>query len=419
LYVAYSLLLGGAFLLALPLFAWRAARSGKYLASLRQRFGRGLPPLNAEGAPAVWVHAVSVGEVLVARPLVESLRRRLPAHRVYLSTTTLTGMALARQRMGAAHGVFFAPFDWRGPVRRALRAARPTLLVLVETELWPNLVHEARRAGARLAVVNGRLSPTSFRRYRLVRALLGRVLREIDLFLMQSEPHADRVRALGAPAERVRVPGNLKFDALAELPPPAFDPGPGPWWVAGSTMAEEEERVLEAFVALRAHRPGLRLLLAPRHPERFAEVAALAAARGLAVTRRTALDGRAPGGDVLVLDTIGELASLYAVATVAFVGGSLVPTGGHDVLEPAAAGRAVVVGPHMENFREIAEAFLAEDALVQVAGAGALEGAVGALLDDVPRREALGARARALVERHRGAVARTVEALASLAEPRA
>jgi len=341
------------------------------------------------------VHAVSVGEVLAARPLLLALKERFPRHRLLLSTTTLTGHAVAQASAKGIDGLFFAPFDFRRPVRRVLDALRPELLVLVETELWPNLIHAARRRGVRLAVVNGRLSPRSFARYRRVRALLRHVLAEVDVFLMQAEPHARRLLELGGPPERVRVSGNLKFDAPAPAAPPP-------------------ELVLQAFAQVRARHPEAHLLIAPRRPERFARVPELVEAAGWRCLRRSALEPGAWGDEVLVLDTLGELASVYALAKVVFVGGSLVPKGGHNVLEPALFGRAVVVGPHMQNFQEIAEAFLAERALVQVRSGDELGPALLALLDDEPRREALGGAARALVERNRGAVARTLAALAEL-----
>jgi 3-deoxy-D-manno-octulosonic-acid transferase len=426
-YAIYSALLSLAFVLALPWYLWKDRGTGKYRASFRERLGRLPAGLRDGGAPAVWVHAVSVGEVLAARPLLRGLRARLGGHRLVLSTTTVTGQALARSSATDADAVFFAPFDWTGPVRAALAAVRPSLLVLVETELWPNLIHQARRAGARVAVANGRISPRSFRRYRLVRGPLRRVLGDVDLFLMQAEAHAERIRALGAAPERVRVTGNLKYDALPAGAPRAGGGlarllGEGaagrPLWVAGSTMPGEEEHVLRALGEVRRSVPGLRLVVAPRHPERFADVRALAEREGFAAARRTALgaDGwRA--GDVLVLDTMGELAEAYPLATVVFVGGSLVGTGGHNVLEPAAAGRAVVVGPHMENFQEIAEEFRREGALVQVGSPAELAGAIALLLADHERRQAIGERACALVARNRGAVAGTVAALADLLPP--
>lgn len=419
MYAFYSLLLALGFVLCLPWFLWKGWSSGRYFGSFRARMGRLPPGLSADGRKSIWVHAVSVGEVLAARPLLAALRGRFPGVRLFVSTTTITGQAVARQGLGA-DGVLYAPFDFPGPVRRTLAGLDPALLVLVETELWPNLVHETRRRGARVAVVNGRISPRSFARYRRVRWLMGRMLAEIDLFLMQSEQHAARVRDLGAPVERVRVSGNLKFDAL----PPAsaneslrrmLAPLAGrPLWVAGSTVAGEDLLVLAAFRELRARFPRAALLVAPRHPERFAEVAALVEAAGFRCRRRSQPDGLPSDPDVVLLDTLGELAQVYPLATVVFVGGSLVPAGGHNVLEAAVAGRAVVVGPHMENFQEIADALRADQALVQVSSAQALGGEVAALMGDAARRQALGERARALVERNRGAVQRTVDALAAL-----
>jgi 3-deoxy-D-manno-octulosonic-acid transferase len=424
-YILYSALLSLAFALAVPWYLWKDRGTGRYRASFRERLGRLPAGLADAAAPAVWIHAVSVGEVLAARPLIRALRDRLRGHRIVLSTTTVTGQALARRTVGEADAVFFAPFDWVGPVRQALAAVRPALLVLVETELWPNLIRQARLAGARVAVVNGRISPRSFRRYRLVSPLLRRVLGEVDLFLMQAEAHAERIRALGAPPGRVRVTGNLKYDALPEARTPAplarllldghLD---RPLWIAGSTVAGEEEHVLRALREVRARVPDVRLVIAPRHPERFTEVPPLAERAGFAATRRTALGDRPwTDGDVLVLDTMGELAQVYALATVVFVGGSLEPAGGHNVLEPAVAGRAVVVGPHMENFQEIADLFRDEDALVQVGSPRELGGAIAGLLSDPERRRAVGERARALVARHRGAVASTLHALAELLPP--
>jgi 3-deoxy-D-manno-octulosonic-acid transferase len=412
----YNIALSAAFLVAAPFYLWKGRRTGKYLRTFRERLGR-LPPLERGGERSIWVHAVSVGEVLAVRGLVESLKRRFPGRRVFLSTTTVTGNAVARQG-GVGDGLFFAPFDWPGPVRRALEAVDPALLVLVETELWPNLIHEARRRGTRVALVNGRISPRSFPRYRRLRGLLRDVLAEVDLFLMQGEAHARRVREMGAPADRVRVLGNLKYDApvaVSGAPAAAASDEGRPLWVAGSTAAGEEALVLEAFRRAREQVPGLRLLLAPRHPERFDAVAALVAAAGFECARRSRLAGGPwRGGEVLLLDTMGELAAAYAAATVVFVGGSLVPAGGHNVLEPAAQARAIVVGPHMQNFQEIADDFRAEGALLAVRSAGELADAVVALVQDQGRRAEMGRKAQALLERHRGAVDATVSALTGL-----
>lgn len=420
MYFVYSLGLALAFTLALPYFVWKGRRRGKYFRTFRERMGRLPVYLNVDVERSIWVHAVSVGEVLAARTLLVALRERFPGRRLFLSTTTETGHDVARQSVRGIDGLFFAPFDFRHPVRKVLRTLNPDLLILVETELWPNLIHEARRRGTRVAVVNGRISPRSYARYRRVRALLRAVLAEVDLFLMQAEAHARRIVEMGAPAERVVVSGNLKFDSLDAPRVPErlarlLPRGEHPLWVAGSTVAGEEELVLAAFHRVRALRPDTALLVAPRHPERFGEVPRLVEAAGFRCRRRSGLEpGQWRDGEVLLLDTLGELAQIYPLATVVFVGGSLMPAGGHNILEPAVAGRAVVVGPHMENFQEIADTFRGERALVQVGSADELAPAVLRLLGDESEREALGERARALVARNRGALELTLTQLETL-----
>lgn len=422
MYFVYSVGLALGFLLALPYFIWKGRRSGKYFRTFAERMGRVPVYLNVDAERSLWIHAVSVGEVMAARALILALRERFPQRRVFLSTTTETGNAVARQSARGLDGLFFAPFDFRRPVRKALDTLRPDLLVLVETELWPNLIHEAHRRGTRVAVVNGRISPRSFPRYRRIRALLKPLLGEVDLFLMQGDAHARRIVELGAPAARVAVGGNLKFDSVEPPRVPErltrlLGRGERALWIAGSTVAGEEELVLQAFHRVREQAPHTALILVPRHPERFDEIPRLVEAAGFRCRRRTGLE---PGdwreGEVLLLDTLGELAQLYALATVVFVGGSLTSAGGHNILEPAVAGRAIVVGPHMENFQEIADAFGAEGAMLQVGDAHGLAEAVTRLLADPSERERLGGRARALVERNRGAVERTVDALARLVE---
>jgi len=414
-YLAYTVVTAALVVLAAPFFLWKGRGTGKYVRTFRERMNG--PVLSAD-CGSIWIHAVSVGEVLAARPLIERLKERFPGLPLFVSTTTVTGNAVAQKAAARADGLFFAPFDWPRPVRRTLARLKPRLLVLVETEIWPNLIHEARRRGIRVAVVNGRISPRSFRRYLWVRRLLTRVLHEVDLFLMQSDAHSDRIRRIGAPGDRVRTIGNLKYDALSrtgasETLARLISPGEGPLWVAGSTAEGEDTFVLDAFRALRTRRPGARLLIAPRHPERFDAVFALAQASGFRTARRSTLDGPW-SGDVLVLDSLGELAAVYSLATVVFVGGSLVPSGGHNVLEAAVHGKAVIVGPHMENFQEIADLFTAAGALVQVPSAGALSAAVVDLATDDARRRQVGEAARALIDVHRGALDRTVEALSSL-----
>jgi 3-deoxy-D-manno-octulosonic-acid transferase len=419
-YLLYNALLAIAFVLSIPYYLWKGRGSGKYLRTFRERFGR-LPEGVAGATPSIWIHAVSVGEVLAARALIGPLREACPGRRILVSTTTVTGNEVARRSLSGHDALFFAPFDFPGPSRTALRATRAELVVLIETELWPNLIREARRRGARVALVNGRISPRSFPRYRSLRFFFDAVLPQVDLFLMQGPAHADRVRAIGAPAERVHVTGNLKFDAI-EAPAPsvaletAFRPlRDRPVLMAGSTVEGEEAVLLRVYRRLRSAHPQLALVIAPRHPERFEAVAPLVQAQGLACRRRSRMSGDAwRDDDVLLLDTLGELAAAFSFATVAFVGGSLVERGGHNVLEPAAWAKPAVVGPHMENFQEIADAFLAEQALVQVPDEEGLFVALDRLLGDDARRRIIGERGRALVEANRGALRRSVDALAGL-----
>jgi len=420
-YILYSILLAAGFLIALPWFLWKGRKSGKYMRTFRERMGRLPVYLNVDGDRSIWIHAVSVGEALAARPLVPALRERFPGYRFFLSTTTMTGNAVAARGSRDLDGLFYAPFDWPGPVRQALTVLNPELLVLVETELWPNLIHEAHRRGTRVAVVNGRISNRSFGRYLRLRGFLRRVLGEVDLFLMQGQTNAERIQALGAPPDRIRVTGNLKYDAVEPGRPPerlarlVEGRPPRPLWIAGSTVSGEEELVLRAFHRVRERVGNAGLLIAPRHPERFDAVPPLVEAAGFRCRRRSTLEPGAWGdAEVLLLDTLGELARLYALASVVYVGGSLVPSGGHNILEPAAAGKPVVVGLHMENFQEIADQFLSEDALVQVDTPEDLGRVVAELMLDETRRRALGERARGLVERNQGAVDKTVDALAEL-----
>jgi len=422
-YFIYNVVLVLGFVLALPWFFWKGRASGKYFQTFRERMGRLPVYLNIDGDRSIWIHAVSVGEVLAARPLIPALKQRYPNHKVYLSTTTMTGNAVAQKSLRGLDGLLYAPFDFPGPVKKVLATLNPSLLVIMETEIWPNLIHEAHRRGTRIAIVNGRISPKSFAGYRRIRAFLRGVLAEVDVFLMQGEAHAERIRELGAPAERVKVTGNLKFDAVEAPRTPErlarIIDGESrrgrPLWVAGSTVAGEEEMVLRAYHRVRERVPHTGLVLAPRHPERFALVPALVESAGFRSVRRTTLEpGAWRDGEVVVLDTLGELAQLYPLATVVFVGGSLVPSGGHNILEPAVAGKPVIVGPYMENFQEIADKFRAEGALVQVDSAEELAREVTSLLTDEVRRRSLGERAKNLVDRNRGALRSTVDGLAGL-----
>ncbi|BCS34766.1 3-deoxy-D-manno-octulosonic acid transferase [Luteitalea sp. TBR-22] len=424
MYFLYSLLVASGLVVSAPWLAWQALRHGKYRHKWQERLGRLPESLAATGSPTLWLHAVSVGEVLSAAPLVAALRRDHPEWRVVVSTTTRTGRATAEARLSGVAGVFYFPLDFAWVVRRVLRHLRPDLLVIVETEIWPNLARLSRASGIGVLLVNARISDRSYPRYRLVRGLLGRVLAQFDRLCAQSEDTAARLRALGAPADRLVVTGSLKFDVPADAPAGVAAVAGRlegrPVLLAASTLKGEDEVLLETFACLREGTPGALLVLAPRHPERFEAVATLAARTGLRVARRTALatDPDAPF-DVLVLDTIGELAALCAQATVVFVGGSLVPAGGHNILEPARYARPIVVGPSMSNFAEIARVFLEAGALVQVPDAATAQRELLALFADPTRRQALGAAAQGVLDRHRGAVGRTMREISAVMATRA
>jgi 3-deoxy-D-manno-octulosonic-acid transferase len=421
----YALYTGLIVLFALAVSPWlvyQAVRYRKYVGSLSQRLGYLPVSFNIDAEPSIWIHAVSVGELLTARPLIASLREKHPSLRIFLSTTTMSAQQLARRNPLDVDGVFYFPFDLGFVVRRTLDLVKPKLFLMMETEIWPNLLRECRRRGVRTAIVNGRLSSRSFPRYRAARGFFRHVLADIDHFCVQSDESRRRFVEIGAPADRVTVTGSLKFDSLEATAGQTRSrervlryfrfPAPRPVWVAGSTMKGEEAIVLRVFRRLKASQPAAVLVLAPRHPERFDDVVAMAQQEGFRTVRRSELPIDAePRADVVVLDTLGELAAVYQVGTLVFVGGSLVPTGGHNILEPAVFGRPVVFGPHMHNFAEIAAAFVAADAGVQVASEGAFEDEVLALMADPVRRARLGAAARALVEANRGAKGRTLEAL--------
>ncbi|MGE3274373.1 MAG: 3-deoxy-D-manno-octulosonic acid transferase [Vicinamibacterales bacterium] len=427
MYFLYSVL---GLLVAVAVSPWviyQAVRYRKYVGSFSQRMGYLPVSFNVDGDASIWVHAVSVGEVLTARPLLQDLRARHPRLRIFLSTTTMSGQQLARRSIQDVDAVFYFPFDLGFVVRRTLDLVRPRLFLMMETEIWPNLLAECRRRGVKTAIVNGRLSQRSYPRYRLVRPFMRRVLADIDRFLVQSEESARRFVDLGADPAHVTVTGSLKFDSLdRELPPAgarARDrvlryfrlPAGRPVVVAGSTMKGEEAAVLHAFRRVRASAPATLLILAPRHPERFDDVEALCRAEGFRTVRRTELPIDAePRADIVVLDSIGELAAIYQLGTVVFVGGSLVPTGGHNVLEPAVYGKPIIFGPHMQNFAEIAEAFVRNGAGVQLQGEAALDEALLSLMTDPVRRARLGAAARALVEANRGAKDKTLAVLDEL-----
>jgi 3-deoxy-D-manno-octulosonic-acid transferase len=427
MYALYSVLIVLFLLIMSPYFLYQAIRYRKYFSSLPQRLGYMPLSFNFDAEPSIWIHAVSVGEVLAARALLPALRERYPRLRIVMSTTTRTGQQVARSNLQHVDEVFYFPFDLRRIMKRTVARVKPRLFIMLETEIWPNLLRVCREEGVRTVLVNGRISARSYPRYRMVRAFFRRVLAHVDRFCMQSDESARRIVEIGAERERVSVTGSLKFDSL-EAPgaaPPDRGPnrvlryfrvGPGrPVVIAASTLKGEEEPVLDAFLRIRASWGNALLIIAPRKPERFDEVERLARRGGMRVARRTELPVDAePRVDIVVLDTIGELAQLYQVATVVFVGGSLVDAGGHNILEPAVFGKPIVFGPHMHNFAEISRTFLDNRGAIQVRSAAELETALVELLSDPVRRAGLGAAARALVEANRGARSKTLAVIAQL-----
>jgi len=420
MYALYSALLGLFLLLTSPYWLLQMMRHGKYRAGLAQRLGRVPPTLAATRQPAIWVHAVSVGEVVAARGVVAGLKEKFPSHRVLVSTTTSTGQKLAARHFGGEN-VFYFPLDFGFAIRPWLAALRPELVVVAETEFWPNFLRLAKRGGARVAVINGRISDRSLSGYKRLRFWLPKILDNVTLFLAQTEEDRRRLIEIGAPESKVAVAGNLKFD-VAPPPPPAIveclrenlgRSGAGPVLICGSTLEDEEGPLLSAFRNILANHPKAVMVLAPRHPERFASVGELVEKLGFRCWRRSLWGGEPLGGGVFLLDSIGELAALYSLATVAFVGGSLVPRGGHNILEPALSGVPIVTGNHYENFRDIVDFFLSRNA-VRVVGVAELPLAFIELIENREERERLGQNALAALESQRGATARTVSALVPL-----
>ena len=426
-YSLYSLLLFLALIVSTPWWLLQMLRHGKYRTGWSERLGKAPDRLfNQVAVNTIWIHAVSVGEVLAISHVAGELKSRLPGWRIVVSTTTDTGQKLARDRFGE-NNVFYLPLDLPTWVRAYLQALRPKLLVLAESEFWPNLLHEAHKSGAAVAVVNARVSDRSLPGYVRFRTLLQQVMQNVDVFLAQSDEDAKRLVQIGAAADRVHVSGNLKFEVKPHAKPVivetfgnALDREEiGPTIVAGSTLEGEEVMLLEMFRQVYARYPGALLVLAPRHPERFGSVASLLSSSGIRWQLRSEWDGsRAIAGGIFLLDTIGELASLYEFADLAFIGGSLVPRGGHNVLEAAQFGTAILVGPHTENFRDIVEVFRRSDALCVVTPQS-LTPTVLRLLENHDERTAIGERAAQVMRLQQGATQATVDALLGLLAARA
>jgi 3-deoxy-D-manno-octulosonic-acid transferase len=475
MYLFYSMALSVCFFALLPYFAYQAIKNGKYSEGFWQRLGRFPDAPRRPGNACIWIHAVSVGEFLTAEPLIRALRRRFPSFSIAVSTTTLTGQRLAKARLcvqsknrapkpgdalidepgtGDIMGVFYFPFDWTFAVRRSLSYIDPTAVIILETEIWPNFLRECHRRRIPVVIANGRISPRSHRRYMRIRRLFCRVLQNFSVLTMQSSGDADRAISLGADPSRVKVCGNLKYDvpdaenkyAKGDVPqqPSALAMGGSSnvtaedldrvfqlsrcpnLVIAGSTAAGEEQMLLSALRSIKqvAGLEDARLLIAPRHPERFQEVAKLISGAGFSLAKRSecgpSSDPGSAAADVILLDSIGELASVYRFGAVVFVGGSLVPRGGHNIIEPAVTARPIVVGPYTDNFRQIVSDFLAAKAVVQI-----LIGDKATLADELARtmihllrdkRDAgqIGSRAQEILVRNRGAVDRTIAAIAPL-----
>jgi 3-deoxy-D-manno-octulosonic-acid transferase len=428
-YWVYSALLLMALVLSAPWWLWQMLRHGKYRAGWGERLGSVPPRLRQPaGNETIWIHAVSVGEVLAVTQVIAGLQAKLPDWRIVVSTTTDTGQQLARKHFGEQN-VFRAPVDLPWAVQAFIDALRPRMLVLAESEFWPNLLHIAHEAGVTIAVVNARVSDRSLPRYLRFRALFKSVLSNVDLFLAQTDEDAQRLIMIGASPERVQVGGNLKFEVkppqrgeLVERLSAAVQQGNiGPIIVAGSTVDCEEAILGEVFLDVRQRYPHAMLVLAPRHPERFAEVPRVLEWKELPFRCRSQwTGGPLMPGEVFLLDSIGELAGLYELADIAFVGGSLVPRGGHNILEPAHFGVPILVGPYTENFRDIIEIFRQADA-VRVLELSSPQYDVEPLakifidlLENPGVREALGRNARSVLQAYGGATDRTVQALLAL-----
>ena len=429
MFLVYSVLLSLGLVLTAPYYLWRLRGKTGASAGWRERFGLLPPEFQQAQKGAVWIHAVSVGETLAVAGLAGEIGRRYPGRKIFMSHVTPAGREVGESRLPSVAGRFYLPLDWGHSVRRAFACIRPALLVLVETELWPNLLRVAHEFGARIIVVNARISDRSFRRYCWARPFMRRVLESVDRVCAQTEDDAEKFRRLGAKPASVVVTGNLKFEGkppqLSELTEKLKKAlrglDRGPVIVAASTMPGEEPLLLPAWEKVRDRHPRALLILAPRHPARFDSVAQLLAGKGRSFVRRTALrsDENAMGSqlaapEILLLDTIGELAGIFEMAEVVFMGGSLVPTGGHNLLEPAFWGRPILHGPHMENFRDISRLFSQAGAAVQVRDAEELGRRFLALLQDDARRRELGERARQVVEQEAGATPRVLEHIRAL-----
>jgi 3-deoxy-D-manno-octulosonic-acid transferase len=416
MYVLYNLLLIIATVLSFPVILFKLITVPKYRGGITQKLGRlrkGVMKV-IKGSRPIWVHAVSVGEVMAAHPLIRELKKKYPHRKLILSTVTVTGNYTAQRRVPEADAVFYFPFDLPCIVRRVIQAINPQIVLVAETELWPNFFRELKRAGIPSAVINGRISPNSHKNYRKFKLFFSQVFDNVTLFCMQTEADAEKIRDIGADPEKVIVTGNLKFDQ--KLPVNTSAPvsiASGKKVItAGSTHRGEEAVLLEVFKRLREKYPDLLLIIAPRHPERFDEVEGLINRAGYDCQRRTMLKG--PLKDVLLLDTIGELRSFYSLCDIAFIGGSLVKVGGHNLLEPAAMKKPVIFSRYMFNFKEISEALLSAGGGIMVKDKTELYVQIDILLSDKELAKSMGERAFSVIEMNSGAARKTIDAVGRL-----
>ena len=429
MFILYSILLTVGFIILLPRFLYDALRNGKYADGFRQRLGN-LPEFKGDNRPVLWLHCVSVGETNAAHPLITKILEEFPNYRLVISTTTKTGQDLAGKIFAEqAELIFYFPFDWQFSVCRALQVIKPNIILIMETELWFNFVREAGKSGARVFIINGRLSEKSFKRYSKIRKTMSRVLHYVTLTLMQSSKDAKRISALGIRSSKVKITGTIKFDQIAgatendltEELGRRFAVSPdAPLIVAASTHAPEEQIILDAFKDVWKNSKGKlpRLLIAPRHPERFKEVAELIEKSGFDWVMRSAEEsGRDTSAEVIMFDSVGELRSVLPLAEIVFVGGSLIPHGGQNILEPAMEKKAIITGFYTANFAEVVSKFVARHALIQlpelsVTEAPAHLAAVFAeLLENEEQRKEFGENAFAVLEKNRGATDKTIEFL--------
>ncbi len=411
MYVIYNLLLVLATILLSPLILFKLITVPKYRGGITQKFGRlrkGVLKV-LRGTRPIWVHAVSVGEVMAAHPLIRELKKKYPDRKLILSTVTVTGNFTARRRVPEADAVFYFPFDYPCVVRRVIRGINPEVVLVAETELWPNFFRELKRAGIPSAVINGRISPRSYKNYLKFRLFFRTVFDNVNFFCMQSEADAVRIKDIGADPERVTVTGNLKFDQKmpSKQSVPIVIPRGRKVITAGSTHRGEETVILEIFTRLRMQFPDLLLIIAPRHPERFDEVEGLINEAGYECQRRTQIKGEVK--DILLLDTIGELRSFYSVCDIAFVGGSLVKIGGHNLLEPAAMKKPVIFSRYMFNFKEISEALMSAGGGIMVKDKAELYDQLANLLKDKDLSDRIGERAYSVIEMNSGAAKKTID----------